>query len=91
MSSIQYTIRGVPSKVDARLRRIAGLRGKSLNQVVLEQLSYNPEVSKERTAPKKKAKANSDFDNLFGTITPLEPEVEMVLRSQRLVNPKDWQ
>lgn len=91
MSNIQYTIRGVPSKVDAKLRRIARLRGKSLNQVVLEHLSYNTEISKKDTPPKRKAKANSDFDSLFSSITPLEPEVEMALKSQRVVNPKDWQ
>lgn len=90
MSNIQYTIRGVPSKIDSRLRRIARLRGQSLNQVVLEQLSYNPDATKKSRAPKK-ATSNSDFDSLFNHITPLEPEVESTLKSQRLVNPKDWQ
>lgn len=91
MSTIQYTIRGVPPDIDAKLRRIASLRNQSLNQVVLEKLS-----SKEMNSPKRsthivKFRVNTDFDDLFGSITPLEPDVESALRSQRVVNPKDWQ
>ncbi len=91
MSTIQYTIRGVPPEIDSKLRRLARLRNQSLNQVVLEQLS-----SDRLDAPKKskhiaKTKVNTDFDDLFGNITPLEPEVEAALNSQRIVSPKDWQ
>jgi hypothetical protein len=85
MSSIQYTIRGVPLEVDAKLRRLASLRKQSLNQVVLEQLSSNKSTSIT------KSKINTDFDDLFGKITPLEPEVVAALGAQREVNPKDWQ
>jgi tRNA(fMet)-specific endonuclease VapC len=83
MATIQYTIRGVPSKVDARLRRLARLRGKSLNQVVLEQLSAQLASDGKQSLPGSKPTINTDFDDLFGTLTPLEPEVEAVLRAAR--------
>ncbi|HVC35867.1 MAG TPA: hypothetical protein VNE40_00250 [Candidatus Dormibacteraeota bacterium] len=91
MSTIQYTIRGVPSEVDSKLRRLANLRSQSLNQVVLEQLSSNKVNSPQKSTDITKSKVNTDFDDLFGTITPLEPEVEAALSSQRAVRPKDWQ
>ena len=39
MKSIQYTIRNVPPKVDRYYRKLAKLSGKSLNQVILEDLA----------------------------------------------------
>jgi hypothetical protein len=38
MDSIQYTIRGVPPKLDAELRREARTSGKTLNSLVVEAL-----------------------------------------------------
>ncbi len=38
MSSIQYTVRGVPPDVDAELRREARTTGKTLNALVVETL-----------------------------------------------------
>ncbi len=38
MSSIQYTVRGVSSKLDAELRREARTAGKTLNALVVETL-----------------------------------------------------
>lgn len=38
MNTTQYTIRAVPKKLDAFLRRQARMRGKSLNQTVLEYI-----------------------------------------------------
>lgn len=90
MSTIQYTIRGIPPEIDAKLRRLASLRNQSLNQVVLEQLSYNKFNSTKMPTHILKSKVNTDFDDLFGNITPLEPEVEAAIRSQRVVNSKDW-
>jgi len=90
MSTIQYTIRGIPPEIDARLRRLAKLRNQSLNQVVLEQLSANKSNSLKKSTLIAKPKVNTDFDDLFGNITPLEPEVEAAISSQRVVNPKDW-
>jgi hypothetical protein len=38
MNSIQYTVRGVPSALDAELRREARESGKTLNALVVETL-----------------------------------------------------
>ncbi len=90
MKSIQYTIRGIPVEVDARLRRLARLRGQSLNQIVIERLTVDDNVTKKPSGKPKKY-VNHDFDDLFDQMTPLEPEVEEALRAQRVVHPKDWQ
>jgi len=91
MSTIQYTIRGIPPEVDAKLRRLASLRNQSLNRVVIEQLSSNKLNSTKTSTHIVKSKVNTDFDDLFGNITPLEPEVEAAISSQRVVYSKDWQ
>jgi hypothetical protein len=40
MSSIQYTVRGVPPDLDAKLRREARTTGKTLNSLVVETLEH---------------------------------------------------
>ncbi len=40
MSSIQYTVRGVPPDLDAELRREARTTGKTLNALVVETLEH---------------------------------------------------
>lgn len=40
MSSIQYTVRGVPTDLDAELRREARATGKTLNALVVETLEH---------------------------------------------------
>jgi hypothetical protein len=40
MSSIQYTVRGVPPDLDAELRREAQTTGKTLNALVVETLEH---------------------------------------------------
>lgn len=40
MSSIQYTVRGVPPELDSELRREARTAGKTLNAVVVETLEH---------------------------------------------------
>jgi len=39
MKAIQYTIRSVPEPVDRYLRKRARQSGKSLNQIIIEELS----------------------------------------------------
>jgi hypothetical protein len=39
MTTIQYTIRNIPRPVDRYLRKRAQLSGKSLNQVIIDELS----------------------------------------------------
>lgn len=90
MANIQYTIRGIPPKIDIRLRKLARLRGQSLNQVVIEQLSAQDNIAYgQRPRPAQKA-YNTDFDEFFGTMTPLDGEVESALRAQRAVDTRDW-
>jgi hypothetical protein len=45
MSSNQYTIRSIPPKLDAALRRRAQKSGKSLNEVLVETLAIGAGVS----------------------------------------------
>jgi hypothetical protein len=40
MSSIQYTVRGIPRDLDAELRREARATGKTLNALVVEALEH---------------------------------------------------
>jgi hypothetical protein len=47
MSSIQYTVRGVPPDLDAALRREARASGKTLNALVVETLEH-AKLPKER-------------------------------------------
>lgn len=39
MKAVQYTIRGVPEQVDRYLRKKSRISGKSLNQVIIDELS----------------------------------------------------
>jgi len=60
MKTHQYTIRGVPERVDKLLRAKARESHKSLNQIALEAIQTGlgePAVQK----------LNHDFDFLFGT------------------------
>lgn len=38
-STIQYTIRNVPPATDRRLRKLAKISGKSLNEVIIDEIS----------------------------------------------------
>ncbi len=46
---MQYTVRNVPKRLDAALRRAAGEQGKSLNQVTIEALTRGVGVNGEPT------------------------------------------
>lgn len=62
MSSIQYTIRGVPPALDAELRQEARTSGKTLNTVVVETLEHAklPDV----------AVVHDDLDWFIGSLPP---------------------
>jgi hypothetical protein len=60
MKTHQYTIRGVPERVDKLLRAKAHESKKSLNQAALEALQVGLGEPIEK-------KLNHDFDFLFGT------------------------
>lgn len=61
MSNTQYTIRAIPKKLDNFLRRQAHLRGKSLNQTVLDYIEQATKLDMQD--------ADEDFDWLIGANT----------------------
>jgi hypothetical protein len=50
MSTSQYTIRNIPPLVDRYLRKRAKISGKSLNQVVIDELAEKAGVSEDSSA-----------------------------------------
>jgi hypothetical protein len=77
--AIQYTIRGVPPEVDARLRQIAAQRKLSLNQVIVDELIHVTGSHRQR----------ADFSDLVGKWTP-DPAFDEILAAQRQVDPDQW-
>jgi hypothetical protein len=46
MSTKQYTVRNIPQPVDRYLRKRAKISGKSLNQVIIDELSEKAGITK---------------------------------------------
>jgi hypothetical protein len=76
---VQYTIRGIPREVDRILRHQARQRGKSLNQVVIDEL-----VMATVGHPKR-----ADFTDLVGQWTP-DPGFDETVAAQRRIDPDKW-
>ena len=76
---VQYTVRGVPSEVDAALRQKAKRQKQSLNQVILAELA--------RTTTARSQKG--DFSDLSGQWTP-DPEFDQILTGQRKIDSTKW-
>lgn len=81
--SIQYTVRGVPARVDEILRRQAREQRKSLNQLVLEVLEREALFSAESE------KLHHDLDELAGTWVD-DPEFDAALAAQDSVDEQLW-
>ena len=81
--SIQYTVRGVPARVDEILRRQAREQRKSLNQLVLEVLEREALLSAESE------KLHHDLDELAGTWVD-DPEFDAALAAQDSVDEQLW-
>ncbi len=79
---MQYTIRNVPSHLDAALRQRAREERKSLNEVALEALARVFGVS---GRPIKQR----DLDDVAGT-WKADAEIEEALEDQRRVDPELW-
>jgi hypothetical protein len=47
MTSLQYTIRSIPPKLDSTLRRRAQKTGRSLNEVVIEALAKGAGIAQD--------------------------------------------
>jgi hypothetical protein len=75
---VTYTVRGVPKEVDAELRRKAARQKKSLNQVILDELSR-------ANGQQKKA----DFSDLVGKWEP-DPAFDEIIASQRKIDWAKW-
>ncbi|HEY1240825.1 MAG TPA: hypothetical protein VGF16_09725 [Bryobacteraceae bacterium] len=78
-ADIQYTIRGVPPEVDRALRQRAERRKKSLNQLILDEL----------TAVTIGDRPRADFSDLVGRWTP-DPAFDEIISSQRRIDWKKW-
>jgi hypothetical protein len=76
---IQYTIRGIPREVDRALRQKAARRKRSLNQVILEELTQATVGSR----PK------ADFSELVGRWIP-DPAFDEVISAQRQIDWDKW-
>ena len=76
---IQYTIRGIPPEVDRVLRQKAAHRKKSLNAVIVEEL----------TAASIGKTPKADFSNLVGKWTP-DPGFDEIIASQRQIDWEKW-
>jgi ribosomal protein L18E len=68
---VTYTVRGVPKEVDAELRRKAARQKKSLNQVIVEELSQS-------SGRRKKI----DLSDVVGKWEP-DPAFDEIIASQR--------
>jgi len=79
LSPIQYTIRGVPSEVDRVLRQRAKERGKSLNQVLIDELTVATVGHPKR----------ADFSDLVGKWTP-DAAFDEIMASERQIDPDKW-
>ncbi len=77
--SVQYTIRNIPPAVDAALRRRARSRGKSLNQIALEELSKA--AGEDRVF--------DDLDFLAGSWVA-DAETDKALAEQRSIDAEMW-
>lgn len=82
MRSIQYTIRGVPERLDQRLRRLAEEEGKSLNAVLIRLLERGLGIGEEEVR-------HHDLDDLIGSWVS-DPECEAALEDQRRIDPELW-
>ena len=79
LSPIQYTIRGVPSEVARVLRQRAKERGKSLNQVLIDELTVATVGHPKR----------ADFSDLVGKWTP-DAAFDEIMASERQIDPDKW-
>jgi plasmid stability protein len=82
MSKIQYTIRGISDRLDARIRERASKEGKSLNEAVLEVLNTGLGISENPVR-------YTDLDDLAGTWVN-DPEFDRAIEEMDRVDPELW-
>lgn len=76
---VQYTARGVPPDADRSLRRKAASQGRSLNQVIVDEL----------TAATVGSRKKADFSDLVGKWRP-DRAFDEVLAGQRQIDTDKW-
>ncbi len=82
MDRIQYTIRGVPERLDKAMRRRASREGKSLNEAVLEALNAGAGLSETPVR-------YSDLDDLAGSWVS-DPEFDRAIEEMDRIDPELW-
>jgi hypothetical protein len=82
MKSIQYTIRGISSPIDAKIRERAAKEGKSLNEMVLEVLKSGLGIGDVQVR-------YNDLDDLAGTWVS-DPEFDRAIVEMDRVDPELW-
>ena len=82
MHTVQYTVRGIPERLDELVRQRARREGKSLNQIALEALQALVGWDQERIR-------YHDLDSLAGSWVE-DPEFEEAIRAQDQVDPGLW-
>jgi hypothetical protein len=80
--NIQYTLRGIPQKVDEALRRKARQEGVSLNQAAVEAIAHGLGVPQEKPV-------YHDLDDLAGTWIE-DPAFDEAIREIDSVDPDLW-
>ena len=83
MHKTQYTLRGVPERVDASVRKKAQKEGTSLNAAALDALRKGLDLT---AAPH----AYDDMDDLIGTWAD-DPVFDMVMEEMDQIDPGLWQ
>jgi hypothetical protein len=82
MSEIQYTIRGIPPRLNKKIREIAAREGKSLNETVLEVMRTGAGLSETPVR-------YTDLDELAGTWVD-DPEFDRALEEMDKIDPELW-
>ena len=82
MKTIQYSVRGIPRRLDDVVRRMAREEGRSLNQTVIEALQRGLGVGREVTRC-------HDLDDLAGTWVE-DPKFDKVMKEMDQVDPEIW-
>ena len=79
---MRYTIRHVPKRLDAALRRAAQEQRKSLNEVTIEALTRGAGVSGERTRQR-------DLSDIAGSWRE-DPAFDSAVADQDVIQPDLW-
>jgi hypothetical protein len=82
MTKIQYTIRGIPERLDTRIRERALKEGRPLNEIVVEALKVGVGLS---GSPVR----YTDLDDLAGTWIN-DPEFDRAIQEMDQADPELW-